>query len=185
MTYKIPLQIFLFGLLAFCTCACRYKNSDYEALVDEVTTETAYQLMREDQLYIIGTGGGLMREIHRISMDFQCLQEMDLMQAREVLVSALEKYLSNINNSDKVRPYLHNYPFQIKDIEIAIFFMKPNRDDRPFNTIRVASASRGRLEYDAHGKKNPYSTYFIVCEETYEEAVEKLAQEKARRSLFK
>ena len=153
------------------------RDEDYEKIADEVTRNFARKMKKEKGLQCIGTGGGMMTDIQRMAISFQVFQEVDLVQARELLVSTTIEYLNAINGSKEVRPYLHNYPFKQEDVGIMIWVQEPNGDDMPEGKINFMSASRGVLLYKVSNGGEGYSSREIH-KETYEEALKIVDAEK-------
>jgi hypothetical protein len=142
---------------------------DYEKIADAITAKTAQKIRKEKGLIPIGTGGGMMEDIEMMAISFNYYKEVDFDTARRFVVYCVEEYLTAINSSEKVRPYLHNYPFTAKNVEIRIFFYKPDRRDPPLGSITVASSIAGNVRYKANNP-NGY-TLDTLREETYEEAL--------------
>jgi hypothetical protein len=112
----------------------------------------------------------MMNDIQMMAMSFNYYQEVDLTVARELIVYAISEYLSDINNNEEIRPYLHEYPFTAKNIEIRIWIYKPDRTDPSLDKIYYISAINGNLAYyldlpETHSRR-------AICEEAYEEAVQ-------------
>jgi hypothetical protein len=101
-----------------------------------------------------------------MAMSFQYFQEVDVQEARELVVYAIKEYLTDINNNEKVRPYLHEYPFTAKNVEIRIWIYNPDRSELPRDKVCYTSSINGILEY--YLSSDPYQTFY---EETYEEAL--------------
>jgi hypothetical protein len=154
---------FLFGCSSF-----GYQSPHYVKLAHEITANTAKKLEEQKKLYLIGTGGGMMHDIQAMHMSFQFFHEVDLKEGRELIVYAVREYLSDINNNEEVRPYLHNYPFTAKNIEIRIFIYGPDRHELSPEKIYYISAINGIVDYYVRGPDNFRQA---VCEETYEEAL--------------
>ena len=85
---------FLFGCSSF-----GYQSPGYVKLAHEITANTAKKLEEQKKLYLIGTGGGMMHDIQAMHMSFQFFHEVDLEEARELIVYAVREYLSDINNN--------------------------------------------------------------------------------------
>jgi len=152
---------FIFG------CSLGYQSPDYVQLAHKITKETAKKLKEEKNLYLIGTGGGMMGDIKMMAMSFNYYQEVNLESARKLLVYAIDEYLSAINSNEKVRPYLHNYPFRVNNIEIMIFIYNPDRSKPALEKINFIQSINGILEYYISSDfDNP------ILEETYNQAVE-------------
>jgi len=154
---------FLFGYASF-----GYQEPDYEKIAGKITEKTAKKLKEQKNLCLVGTGGGMMNDIQAMHMSFYFYQEVDLKTARELLVYAISEYLSAINSNTEIRPYLHQYPFTAKNLEIRIWIYKPDRSELPPNEIDYIADINGILEYHVQGADPRQS----IHEETYEEALE-------------
>ena len=147
-----------------------YKLSDDEKIVNQITQETAKKLKEKKNLVLIGTGGQMMHKIEMLAMSFNYYQEVDLNSARDLIVYAINEYLSDINNNQDVRPYLHEYPFAAKNVEIRIFIYGPDRRILPPEKIGYVSSIDGVLEYYTRADDD-----HPICKETYDEALSKIA----------
>lgn len=114
----------------------------------------------------------MMDDIQMMSMSFFSYQELDLNTARELLIYATNEYLTAINSNVAVRPYLHNYPFTAKNIEVIIFFYKKNGVNVFPGKISIAAANEGKVEYYTNCPDS--QVIKSIYEETYEEALQKL-----------
>jgi hypothetical protein len=152
--------LFLFGCSSF-----GYQSPHYVKLAHEITEKTAKKLEEEKGLFLVGTGGQMMGDIQMMAMSFTYYQEVDLKAARELALYVVGEYLSAINDSKEVRPYLNEYPFGAKNIEIVIFIYKQNRSELPPEKIYHIDCVNGRLEYYIRA-----NSHQAICEETYEEA---------------
>ena len=158
---------FLFGCSSF-----GYQSPRYVKLAHEITEKTAKKLKAQKNLYLVGTGGQMMDDIQMMAMSFDYYQEVDLKTARELTVHAINEYLSAINNNKEIRPYLHEYPFTAKNVEISIFIYKPDRSKLPPEKIYCIECMNGRLEY--YTRSNPRQA---IYEETYEQALQAISSE--------
>jgi hypothetical protein len=93
--------------------------------------------------------------------------------ARELLVNVVEEYLSEINADERIRPYLHNYPFTDKNLEIEIVFRNPDGSKVASGKINVASADEGKIFYYVDYPEK--HTLKILYEETYEQAIQAIS----------
>ncbi len=173
MRFIFNFGVFLLVFSSIFSCSTvGYQSPRYVKLAHEITANTARKLEKEKKLYLVGTGGGMMHDIQAMHMSFDYYQEVDLQTARELIVYAVREYLSDINNNEEVRPYLHNYPFTAKNVEIRIWVSKPDRSNPSSGRIDYISAINGVLNYYTRGEKQ-YSRKTIY-EETYEEALSKI-----------
>lgn len=109
-----------------------------------------------------------MNDIQAMDMSFNFYQEVDVQAARELIIYVINEYLLEINSNKDVRPYLHEYPFTAKNVEIRIWIYKPDGTYPPLDKIYYISAIDGILNYyldlpETHSRLS-------ICEETYEAA---------------
>ena len=163
------------GVLCY---ACARPSVDYEKLADKITAKTAKKLEQEKGLILIGTGGRMMDDIKLMMMGFRYRKIIDINEARNLLVYCVEEYLTAINNNEKIRPYLHDYPFTAKNIQIEIFICNPDGSHVAPNELNVAAANEGTAVYEIAAPKRPIT--ITACKETYEEALEIVASQKKK-----
>jgi hypothetical protein len=161
---------FLFGCSSF-----GYQSPRYVKLAHEITEKTAKKLKEQKNLYLAGTGGQMMDDIQMMAMSFDYYQEVDLKTARELIVHVINEYLSAINSNKEIKPYLHEYPFTAKNVEIRIWVFEPNGSNPPLDKIYYISATNGSLVYyldlpETHSRR-------AICKETYEEASRAISSE--------
>ena len=104
---------------------------------------------------------------------FDYYNEIDVAEARELLMTAGNLYLREINDNEKIRPYLANYPFKPENIQIAIFLENPNGSKTASEKLSIITMKEGVLRYDI-GVLDSRNALITICEETYDEAAAKL-----------
>jgi hypothetical protein len=72
----------------------------------------------------------MMNDIQEIELRFTSLDALDVDQARKLYIEIMEEFLIRINKHEKIRPHLHNYPFEVKNIKLTISFDDSNRHIR-------------------------------------------------------
>lgn len=169
-------KICLFFISVFLVCGCQtdvgYQSSDKEHLTNVITKKVAIQLKNELGLIPSGFGGRTMHQVEMLCLAFDCHQPLDIETGRRLLIAAVEKFAAEVNANEAIRPYLGNYPFSPKNIEIRIFIQNRNSRDFEPEKLCVVKAIQGVLEYEIDDiKTNNFKT---IYEETYEEALQKL-----------
>ena len=162
--FNCGMILFMFSFVFGCSSFC-HQSQDYEKIADKITEKTAKKLKDQKNLVLIGTGGQMMHDIQAMDMSFNYYHEVDLKTARELIIYAINEYLSEINDDEKIRPYLHEYPFTAKNVEIRIFIYGPDRLKLPPEKIYCITSLNGTLEYYTRSDH-----YHPICEETYQEA---------------
>lgn len=156
----------------FISCSNNYQITEDEKLVDAITAITAKKLQTEKNLILIGTGGSMMDGVEKLAMSFHYYKEIELAEARNLIVKAITEYLSGINNNQALRPYLVNYPFEAKNLEIRIWILNPDGSDPKVGKLEFISARKGVLKYYVEQQDSIRGK--IIHTETYEEALNRL-----------
>jgi len=166
---KLSAIIFLLAIIA--SAVLYYSHSqnsseDYEKLADKITITTAKSLEEKNGLILLGTGGRMMDDIKLMSMAFEYHEAGNIETARKLLLDSTKEYLSKINASERIRPYLHNYPFTPTNIKIEIYFRGIAKSDSAEDKVDIAALSDGMFFYFV---KDENSTALkLIKEESYE-----------------
>lgn len=139
--------------------------------VREVRKKVIIRLKEEKELKACGTGAQMMDEVVMIALSFQYDNVVSIEEGRELLISAIDTFLDEVNSNECVRPYLKNYPFQVKNLEIRIFIRNPDRSNVSKNELSVISAIDGILDYEIYDKEEKWLR--TVYKESYEQALER------------
>lgn len=140
-------------------------------LASKIKEKICDQISERYQIDCIGSGGSSPGGIiGLISLRFQIHHALTKPEASIILVDCMESLLKAINNDDKIRPCLKNFPFTEKNIDIAIFSKNVDGSEVFHPFLRVASASNGNLFYHT---KDPLMEFGYKSQdvESYEEAL--------------
>lgn len=169
----------LIGL--YCSSPClSYTPSKKQLLADEVRTSAAKKITSKQPLSLIGEGGQMLDEIVMLSLSFQDFRECNLESARELIVCATKTLVDEVNNNKAIHPYLKNYPFTANNVEIRIWFYKPDYTDVGNKSIKFTLTEDGKIEYYFGGSE--YNINKPSFTETYDEAVKLLSTRKSEFS---
>jgi len=152
----------------------RYEISENEKSVNNILYEIAYSFKKKYKLYPIATivamPGGIVKEL---GLDFQIIGPLSKDEIRRILINLAQEFLVFVNSDEAVRPYLENYPFEIKNIEITLFLKDSKGREIEDPHIGIAGISRGRLDYEILVITDIPKVISRV-EESYEEALKAL-----------
>jgi len=161
-------------IVLFTSCAKkRYQLTEDEKLANKITHHVAMQLKRDLDLYPVGTGGRIPDKIEMLGLSFHYYQPVDINLGRKLLISAIHRFVDEINTNGPIRKYLTQYPFQPENIEIRIFLYNPDHLDVTPGELSVIVYSDGFLKYKIDDPENEYRLK-TIHKETYEEAVKQL-----------
>lgn len=113
----------------------------------------------------------MMGGIQAVALGFASYKALNVDQARKLYVDIIEEYLHKVNGNEEVRPYLHNHPFTINNLEFTIEFDEPNGRMKSDGHVAYVSfiASRNLIFYSSYDYKT--HEFQDLHEESYEEAL--------------
>ncbi len=171
-------KILLLFIFVFFVSSCdqhpklEYAFSRKEIASNMLLKRVAVQLKKDNALIAIGTGGGMMRQIHMLALSFEYRRPIRACEGRELLMTAVNALLSEINTDEEIRSYLIHYPFLPKDIEIRIFLTNPDRSDVACGELSILSSLNGKFEYDIRDSQT--MRLVTAYQETYAEALNRI-----------
>ena len=137
------------------------------------------QLGKKYHMSQCGIGGGGYPKIWLMSLSFQRFgPPLTKEEARRLILASLDDYLIAVNKDEDIRPYLKNYPFTPKNINLSIFNYYPDKSDVYHPYIVTVAAHEGEICF--YTKVPNKLKYYSEEYETYDEAVAILTKEKEK-----
>lgn len=150
--------------------------SEPTQIVYQIINETSLELSKKYLLRPIGLGVNKGYEYLEIS--FQIFEPLSKDEARIILLDSVRIFIENVNNSNKLKPYLKKNPYSIEEVGIVIYIRGKNNEDLVHPRISIASLTRGELRFSTNDPEN-LMKFKERTKETYEEALAHV--EKARQ----
>jgi hypothetical protein len=155
-----------------------YKQDEIpqsEQIVDHLLYQIKHSLGKKYKMKTIATNvampGGIVK---LLGLDFHIRGPLSREELRHLLVDLAQDFVAFVNSDQAIKPYLENYPFEVKNIDITLFI----RDSRGIRLedpyIGVAGISRGRLDYQILITADDIPSVKNESEESYEEALQAL-----------
>lgn len=121
---------------------------------------------------VYGTGGGMMNDIKSVSLSFQTRYTPDISMARAIFVYSMEDLLDRYNSSESARPYLHNFPFTNKNIDLSLRFLALDGGRPPEGLVTYVTNFNGIVMYCSFDPDpNNVNELKVLLKEPYEEAL--------------
>lgn len=167
----IIIAINVFMLFCFgCSSIPHVNHAKEVKLVTQIQAKLAKRLASKHHLSLSGDvtamPGGVIKEVGLL---FHSHRILSIEEAREILVDCVQEFLSEINTNEEIRPFLENYPFTPKNIDIAIFIKDSNGIGVYDPNLNTVSASSGKLYYKTVSKDDTFN-YKSEYKETFDEA---------------
>jgi hypothetical protein len=154
------------------------QPSRENAIRGEVVGKATNFLKEKYGFVLCGAGGGTNDEgIWLIASSFYYQHDpISEQQARKLTVNCVDDFLSIINASEDLRPYLRDVPFTAKNLSIIIILTDLDGKRVHYPYIETISAAENELTYSTRDPNQRYG-YKTEVIETYEQAVEILKKE--------
>jgi hypothetical protein len=149
-----------------------YNTSNKQKIANEVRSRVAMQLYKEKELYPSGSGAQMMNEIKMLALSFNYYKNINIEEAREMLISATDKFVNEVNSENEIIKYLYNEKFNQNNVEIRIFLKNRDGSTVSQGNLRVISILEGILEYDIGDPET--GLLKTIHRETYDEALKKI-----------
>ncbi|MCW3109843.1 MAG: hypothetical protein JWQ09_4349 [Segetibacter sp.] len=112
--------------------------------------------------------GGIVK---LLGLDFQMVGPLQKEEIRKLLIQLAQEFLIYVNSNEAIKPYLEHYPFEIKDIDIILFFIDSQGKELEDPKIGIAEISGGELSYETITTTDNIPSIKQRLKESYEEAL--------------
>lgn len=145
------------------------ENKPYLKYADQIIREFEKESAKEFKLVCSGNGGGMAHDVEEISVDFFAYRTATIEEARALEVAMTEKLLKKINENEKIRPFLREYPFKPERATVSVSFHK--RDGSSYTDGSVAQVFQVKNRIFYSGAYPETEDYYDLLEEPYEDAL--------------
>lgn len=157
------------GLFFLCA-SFGYREPAYCKMVSRITKDYLKESAIPRRLLLTGYGGAMMKDVEEVFLTFLSFDALNVDKARILYVEMMEEYLKKINHHDKIRPYLHNFPFIIDNIKLDIGFEDCKRKITQDGHVAFIFMGRNHtIYYDAYDPET--EEFYSLHRESYEEAL--------------
>ena len=160
-------------LLLFLLTACSsfgYQEPPHIKRADMLAARSSRAYKAKNQLIQTSSGGGMCNGINTVSCSFVGDQQIGIEEGRRLFVEGVESLCAAFNNDQEIRPFLRNYPFVQKNIDLMLSFKDPltlQRSSNPY--LCLIFCERDTIFYETYDhEKKEFIDYY---QEPYEEAV--------------
>lgn len=168
-TIKFKMKISILLPLLFTLLSCS-SNPAHIRAANKISSYFNKKMIKSG--YCQNLSGGAMRDdIKKFNLGFISNKVLNIEQARIEFIQALENLLSIINSDKEIRPFLHDYPFEAKNIYLSLVFKKTNGKyvDQPNISYVFLNTSKEEILYYIYDEECEK----IVCyhQESYQDGL--------------
>ncbi|WP_044882471.1 hypothetical protein [Neochlamydia sp. EPS4] len=178
----VPIFIILMFILSGCVLSLldSYEEPEQAEFVGEILDKASKKLQKKYSMRTIGTGIGMPDGVvTMLALSFEKTGPLTKEEGRRIIVDCVQEILQIINTHEKIRPYLKNYPFSARDIEVRVFLADKFRNDIFDPNYGVISSISASIDYKYTSAENP-NKYMKIEEENFEEAL-KMVQNESKK----
>ena len=141
----------------------------YCKLSDKILFPYSRTLYKDYHLILEGHGGAMMIDIQKINAHYLAYERLNVNEARRLFVEVIEGLLCRYNQNMQIRPYLHNYPFTIENLNITIRFEHGKLADMGEEFVALVFVGKNnQLIFRAYDSRS--DKYIPLYTESYEVA---------------
>jgi hypothetical protein len=147
------------------------RPAPYEKYADEIIREFEKAACKEFGLEAMESGGQMPFDVVSFDVGFWMRKKGTVEEARDLIVKLKEKLRVIINNHEKIRPYLREYPISIKNARASVSFPSQDKNGIFYDkSVTLAWVTNQQKIY--YRSNNPNTDQLEpLFEESYEDAV--------------
>ncbi len=135
-------------LLLLLLSGCVGKKYPSKEMLSKAGVKVFAELLDNYDLNIIRCTSNNGKRITSVVTDYFYDREVDMMTARYLLHTAVEKYLENVSQSFEMKPFLKDGMITRKNMECTIFFRKHGRDLGAISSVTLLNEKVSYNRFD-------------------------------------
>jgi hypothetical protein len=135
--FKILRALCVFSL--FLSVHVNAASYDFARVKNTIKAEVAKKMAKKYGMQCVGEGGKSINCLCWVMLAFEIRRPLDRDQARIIIMDCAEELLTAFNTNKKIRPFLKDYPFSPKNIDLQLFISQKDGGDIYDPDISVVS----------------------------------------------
>jgi len=145
------------------------REPNYCKIARRIAGTYAIEFAQPRGLQLTGYGGAMMGDIQEIELRFLSLEYLNIAAARKLYVEMMEEFLCRINTCEKIRSHLHNFPFEVANINLTIGFEDCERKITSDGHVALMYIGRNQ-DLLFRGYSSDTEEFYSLHRESYHEA---------------
>jgi hypothetical protein len=177
----IPIILILIGLLTISLSMDRKMDqglSEHGKMLYSFVAKTGNKLEKKYGMSPCGIGGGAKEDgIWLMALSFDRYGDpLTEAEARKLIINCVDDFLEAVNNDEQLKPFLKEYPFTAKNLDLTIYNYDKGQVLNYFPYIAIVTNSEGKVGFFTENASTKYG-YYTKKYETYDEAIAILKRE--------
>lgn len=140
--------------VAYASFFSRRPTPVYIKISDKLVSQYIKKITSEKNIRFIGEGGSMMRDVKMLAVSFETEEPMHISNGRKLIIDCVNELLDMVNADEKIRPFLHNYPFTADNLEIRIFCHDKSGRTAQCPDLCIVSSIEGVIKYKVNNKND-------------------------------
>ena len=173
-TNRIFIVIFAFSFISW---ASQPKSQDIK-IVNQIQSKVEKKLTADGTVFVEARVTAMFNEVKELGFRLRSTKKLNLEETRVLYVNCVAALLKEVNENEKIRPYLIKYPFTYENTDILIAFRE--RDSVPPPYIALVLKANEFISYSTYNNKINF--FDTLHRETFEEAL-KIVEETTGKKI--
>jgi hypothetical protein len=154
--YVYILSILIAAGLTSCTSQYSEADAGADAAYNAINAYGEKAAKNHDW-ELFGIGGSFYDHVRKLNLSFSVYQEVDITEARKMIVTGVEELLKDANANKKLIPYMIQHPFTYENLRFSISLLDPTTERHfPSGAIAHVSLQNGRVYYSITDETNQW-----------------------------
>jgi hypothetical protein len=125
------------------------NQPDYLKYVNEIVSDFVKDMEKKHKLHCSGSGGRMPKDVEKIEVLFSSRENTKIEEARKMEIYGIQSLLQRINDHEKIRPYLREYPFKSSRVDVSISFITDTNEHPIDGSVAFVFLARDKIFYRA------------------------------------
>jgi hypothetical protein len=154
-----------------------YSEAGPGPCVERIIQSSSKCLAARYNMRPIGTSVSMPADnVKRIGVHFEIVGPLTQDQLRPIMVDCVNQFINSMNANEELRPYLHDYPTSIVNVDVVLFVVDSRGGDLPYPNIVVAKTRDSDLLYSTIQWTPERKDFIHVARESFQVATDIVAR---------
>jgi protein-arginine kinase len=152
---------FFLSIAMLTLCCCTHVSHD-EQQVHKIISDFSKIQEKQHNLEVAGTGSAMPDKVQKFIIRFISHEKLYREEAKTLILDCAHDLLIMINEDEIIRPYLIEYPFTLKEIDMVICFLDGQDQTRtpPYIAlVGIQDGYMGFFDFDPLEKQLVYKDF--------------------------
>ncbi len=162
------LILILYTLMLHINAYIDSQEPDYIVLTHKLAHESSNKMAIKHGMQIIGSGGAMMQCVEEVDVRYSINRLLNKEEARKIMVDVIDDLSNTLNNDQKIRPNLIEFPFPESRLSVIIFVEHSAQTKLLHSFLDAIHFHHGKIFYTTSESKYPHKEVMEESELLFE-----------------